>query len=260
MKRRAKLEDQNVRKEKFQRQGFYPLTPKTDNQSKLMEALRYNTLVAAVGCAGTGKTMLTCYHAAKSLYEKKIHKIVLLRAYQPLAGRTIGFMPGTAEEKLKPYYQQMLDYFEDFLGKGVVDIAIKHGTIEMCSLETVRGRSWENACIIVDESQNLFVPEVQALVTRVGQGSQIIFCGDNSGLQSDVVNGLDGLTYLDRLIEKYNISDTAYVEFTRDDICRSDLTKEFVIAFEEEIQIEKEGKYEPIIRSADIFKQHKKGR
>ena len=259
MKRRAKLEEQNVRKEKFQRQGFYPLTPKTENQSKLIQALQYNTLVGAVGCAGTGKTMLSCYHAAKQFYEKKIHKIVLLRAYQPLAGRTIGFMPGTAEEKLKPYYQQMLDYFEDFLGKGVVDIAIKHGSIEMCSLETIRGRSWEDAVIIVDESQNLFVPEVQALVTRVGTNSQIIFCGDNTGLQSDVINGLDGLTYLFKLVNKYNISDTAFVEFDRDDICRSDITKEFVIAFEEEIQSEKAG-YDVIIQTADMFKQHKKGR
>jgi phosphate starvation-inducible protein PhoH len=206
----------------------------------------------------THNTLLSCWHAAKKLHHRDIDKVVLLRAYQPLAGRSIGFLPGELESKLIPFYQQMLDYFEDYLGKASTEIHIKNKTIEICSLETIRGRSWDNAIIIVDEAQSLFVPEVQALVTRVGKNSQLIFCGDDSGVQTDVKNGMDGLTYLKKLIEKYRISDTKTITFTRDHIVRSGLTKEFVIAFEDEIQDDAIGM--AIVSTKEINSQFKKPR
>lgn len=258
MKRSQKTRENFIKKEKFQRVQFPQLLPKNENQTKLLEALKYTTLVVASGSAGTGKTLLACWHAARKLHYGDINKIVLIRAYQPLAGRSIGFLPGELKEKLIPYYQQMIDYFEDYMDKGAVDIHIKNNTIEICSLETIRGRSWENTIIIVDESQSLFIPEIQALVTRVGNNSQIIFCGDDSGVQTDVKNGMDGLTYLKKICDKYQISDSAFVQFTRDDIVRSGLTKEFVIAFEEEILAEAKGT--AIVKSSEINAQHKKGR
>lgn len=242
MKRNQKTATQRVQKEKFIRQQFPQVHPKGDNQKTLMDVLKQHTaIVVAEGSAGTGKTFLACYSAARKLHHGEIKKIILLRAYQPLAGRSIGFLPGTAEEKLLPYYQQMLDYFEDILGKGTVEIALKNRVIEICSLETIRGRSWDDSVIIVDESQNLYVPEIQALTTRIGEGSQMVFCGDNSGIQTDVKKGLtDGLTYLHYIIDKYSIPDTAIVQFTRDDIVRSDITRDFVIAFEEEQILEQQ--------------------
>lgn len=242
MKRSQKQTNQRVQKEKFIRQQFHQVHPKGDNQASLLDALKQGiTLVVAAGSAGTGKTFLACYSAAKKLHYGEIKKIILLRAYQPLAGRSIGFLPGTAEEKLLPYYQQMLDYFEDILGKATVEIALKNRVIEICSLETIRGRSWDDSVIIVDESQNLYVPEIQALTTRIGEGSQMVFCGDNSGIQSDVKAGTtDGLTYLKYITEKYNIQDVAFVQFTRDDIVRSDITRDFVIAFEEEQKLQQQ--------------------
>jgi phosphate starvation-inducible PhoH-like protein len=239
MKRNQKVQSQRVQKEKFARVQFPPLFAMNPKQEELLEALKYNTLVVAKGSAGTGKTLLACWNSAKKLHYGDIKKVVLIRAYQPLAGRSIGFLPGTAEEKLIPFYQQMLDYFEDYLGKASTEIHVKNKTIEICSLETIRGRSWNDAIIIVDESQNLYVPEVQALVTRVGTNSQIVFCGDNTGPQTDVKKGMDGLTYLEKVCKKYNISDCSFTNFTREDVVRSGLTKEFVIAFEEEIDAEK---------------------
>lgn len=259
MKRSHKVQDQRVKQEKFVRQGFTQLQPMNDNQSKLLEALKYRTLVVAQGSAGTGKTYIGCWHAARKLFYKDIKKIVLIRAYQPLAGRSIGFLPGEQEDKLKPFYQQMLDYFEDFLGKGTVEVALKNKDIEICSLETIRGRSWENSIIIVDESQSLYVPEVQALVTRVGENSQMIFCGDNSGLQTDVKGSMDGLTYLQKLVDKYQISDSAFINFTPDDIVRSGMTKEFVVAFETERNLDIQGK-DCIVTQVDIDKAFKKQR
>lgn len=259
MKRNQKQVEQRIKQEKFARQGFAHLHPMNDNQSKFLEALKYCTLVVSQGSAGTGKSYIACWHAARKLFFKDIKKIVLIRAYQPLAGRSIGFLPGEQEDKLRPFYQQLLDYFEDFLGKGSVEVALKNKDIEICSLETIRGRSWENSIIIVDESQSLYVPEVQALVTRVGENSQMIFCGDNSGLQTDVKGAMDGLTYLQKLVDKYNISDSAFINFTRDDIVRSGLTKEFVIAFETERDLDASNK-PCIITQADIDKAFKKSR
>jgi len=258
MKRRIKQVEQIVQKEKFTRTNFPQLLPKNENQRLLLDAFKYDRLVVAQGSAGTGKSILSVWHAAKKLHAKQVKKVILIRAYQPLAGRTIGMLPGTASEKLLPFYQQLVDYFEDFLGKATTDIHLKNGTIEICSLETIRGRSWDDSIIIIDEAQSLFVPEVQALVTRVGENSQIIFCGDDTGMQTDVRNGMNGLTYLRKLTEKYKISETSFINFTRDDICRSGLTKEFVIAFEEEMLQDIKGT--AIVSQADQDKQHKKGR
>ena len=259
MKRRGKVQTQRVQKEKFQRNQFPSLNPMNDKQEDLQEALKYNTIVVAQGSAGVGKTLLACYHAAKKLHYGDIKKIILIRAYQPLAGRTIGMLPGDADQKLLPFYQQMIDYFEDFLGKATTEIHIKNKTIEICSLETIRGRSWSDAIIIVDESQSLFVPEVQALTTRIGENAQMIFCGDNTGNQTDVKNGMDGLTYLNKIVQKYNIPDCQFITFTRDQICRSDVVRDFVIAFEEEMIADEKG-LETVVSRADVDKQFRKGR
>lgn len=259
MKRRQKTQDMIVKKEKFQRNNdFQQLLPKNENQKLFLESLKYDTIVVGEGSAGVGKTLLACWYAAKKLHYGDIKKVVLIRAYQPLAGRSIGLLPGTQTEKLLPYYQQMIDYFEDFLGKATTQIHLTQGTIEICSLETIRGRSWDDAVVIVDEAQNLFVPEVQALCTRLGENSQMVFCGDDTGYQTDVKNGMNGLTYLHKIVEKYQIPEVGFVKFTRDDICRSGITKSFVIAFEEEMIEDTKGK--SIIPQAEQDKQFKKGR
>ena len=183
----------------------------------------------------THNTIMACYHAAKKLHYGDVKKIVLVRAYQALAGRSIGFLPGTVDEKLQPYYQQMIDYLEDCLGKASVEIALKNKVIEICPLETIRGRSWDDAIVIVDEGQNLYVQEIQALTTRMGENCQMIIVGDNA--QNDQKQGsITGLEYLEKLIAKYGITDTCFVKFTSDDVVRSGITKEFVLAYEAEVQ------------------------
>lgn len=242
MKRAQKQQADMLKKEKFQRQHFPQLLPMNQKQADFLEALKYSTIVVADGSSGTGKTLISCWHAAKKLHFGDVKKVVLIRAYQPLAGRSIGYLPGEVLDKLLPYYQQLIDYFEDYLGKGTTDIHIKHGTIEICPLETIRGRSWSDSIIIVDESQNLFIPEMQALVTRIGDNSQMIFCGDDSGFQTDVRNSMNGLTYLKQLVQRYNIEDISFVKFGKEDIVRSGITRSFVVAFEEEAELAKEGK------------------
>ena len=259
MKRREKTQVQRVQKEKFQRVQFPTLNPLNNKQKDLFDALKYNSIVVAQGSAGVGKTLQVCYHAAKKLHFGDIKKIVLIRAYQPLAGRSIGMLPGDADSKLLPFYQQMVDYFEDFLGKATTEIHIKNKTIEICSLETIRGRSWSDSIVIVDEAQSLFVPEVQALTTRIGDSCQMVFCGDNTGNQTDVKNGMDGLTYLNKIAAKYNIPDIEFVSFTREHIVRSNIVKDFVIAYEEELLADENG-HPTIISKGEVDQQFKKGR
>lgn len=138
--------------------------PKTQNQEHLVDCLENDTVVVAAGSSGVGKTFIACHHAAKQVHSGRTKQIILIRAYQPLAGRSIGFLPGELEEKLFPYYAQMISYLKDFLTPARVDIWLKSGVIEICSLETIRGRSWDYATIIVDEC---FDPSTEVL-TRDG--------------------------------------------------------------------------------------------
>jgi phosphate starvation-inducible PhoH-like protein len=110
MKRAEKTVTERVKKEKFVRDDFPMLTAKNETQKELISQLITSTLVAATGSAGTGKTIIACWHAAYKLHIGDIRKVVLIRAYQPLAGRSIGFLPGTLDEKLMPYYQQLGGY------------------------------------------------------------------------------------------------------------------------------------------------------
>lgn len=238
MKRKSKNNNQRVIKDKFveERQNRVPVIhPKTQNQKKFMDALRKDKLIIAKGSAGTGKTLIACWYAAELLSWHKIKKIVLMRAYQPLAGRSTGFRPGTYEEKLFSFYTQLLEYLEEFLGKGTVEVAIRNKEIELGDLEAVRGKSWDNGTLIIcDESQNLFVPEIQALTTRLGEDSQIVFLGDDSGFQTDVRKGVNGLDYLTNIVTKYKIPDVGIISFTEEDIVRSGMTKDFVKAYAKE--------------------------
>ena len=134
----------------------------------------------------------------------------------------------------------MISYLKDFLTPARVDIWLKSGVIEICSLETIRGRSWDYATVIVDESQNLYAEEVQALTTRIGEGSQMIFLGDDSGVQTDVKNKKDGLSYLLGIVDKYDIPNVGITYLGYEDILRHDIVREFVIAFDKEQIEEKE--------------------
>lgn len=236
MKRSQKVAEQRIVREKFEHQRKIPqLYPKTQNQQIMIDRMKDTKLVIGAASAGCGKTLLACWWAASQFLNHRCKKIILLRAYQPLAGRNIGFVPGDVELKLYNFYLQMIQYLEDFMGKGAVETALRNKEIELGDLQSIRGRSWDDDTIIIcDEAQSLFVSEVQAIVTRLGESSQLIVIGDNSGFQTDVVRGTNGLDYLLRIVEQYNISDTAIIRFTRDDIVRSGIVRDFVIAFEED--------------------------
>lgn len=208
---------------------------KTQNQKLMIQSVERNTVTIASGSAGTGKSLVACYLAANALLGGEVQKIVITRPYVALANRTTGFKPSTDLEKLRGFLLPMLGYLGDVLGKGMVEMQIGQadGKVELAPLESLRGRSFDNAMIICDESQGLLPAEVQALVTRLGENSRIIFCGD--AMQRDVREDQCGLLYLERIIQKYNIQNCGIIKFTKDDVVRSGICKEFVIAFDREI-------------------------
>ena len=202
------------------------IVPKTDKQGDLIKALRESNQVLVLGPAGTGKTYVTATVAADAYTLKEIDKIVITRPHVAV-GKDIGFLPGTLEEKTYPWALPVLDVLVKHLGKGAVDTGIKNGNIEMAPLALMRGRSFESAFIIVDEAQNITTHELKMLLTRVGEGSTIVLNGDAQ--QSDLKEA-DGLSKVIHLAKKHQLP-VPIIEFTLDDIVRSDICAQWVKVF-----------------------------
>jgi phosphate starvation-inducible PhoH-like protein len=205
------------------------ILPKTENQDKLIRALKSSKQVLILGPAGTGKTYVTATCAADLYTLKEIDKIVITRPHVAV-GKDIGYLPGTLEEKAQPWALPVLDVLVKHLGKGAVDTALKSGNIEVATLALMRGRSFENAFIIVDEAQNIEVPEIKMLLTRVGEGSTIVLNGD---IQQSDLKGTSGLAKVIHLAKKH-LLDVPVVEFGIDDIVRSGICAEWVKVFMKE--------------------------
>jgi phosphate starvation-inducible PhoH-like protein len=205
------------------------LIPRNDKQNDYLQALKHYSQVVVFGPAGTGKTYCVSTFAANQYHMKAIDKIVITRPHVAV-GKDIGFLPGTLEEKSAPWALPVLDVLEEHLGKGVVETALKSGNIEVAPLALMRGRSFKNAFIICDEAQNISFHELKMLVTRVGENSSLILNGDLQ--QSDLKEG-DGLSKIVHLIKKHMLP-VPVIEFTTNDIVRSDMTKLWIETFVKE--------------------------
>ena len=202
------------------------IVPKTINQGRLIDAIASSHQVLILGPAGTGKTYVTATCAADLYTLKEIDKIVITRPHVAV-GKDIGFLPGTLEEKAQPWALPVLDVLVKHLGRGTVDTALKSGNIEIATLALMRGRSFDNAFIIVDEAQNIEVPEIQMILTRVGEGSTIVLNGD---IQQSDLKGTSGLAKIIHLAKKHML-DVPVVEFGLEDIVRSGICKQWVEIF-----------------------------
>ena len=191
-----------------------------------MEALKSSRQVFILGPAGTGKTYVTATYAADLYTMKEIDKIVITRPHVAV-GEKLGFLKGDLNEKTMPWALPVLDVLEKHLGKGAVETGIKNGNIEMAPLALMRGRSFDNAFIIVDETQNITTHELKMLLTRVGEGTTIVLNGD---VQQSDLKEADGLTKVIHMAKKHMLP-VPIVEFDMDDIIRSDITKMWVKTF-----------------------------
>ncbi len=206
------------------------IQPKNENQNQYLKSLAINAVSVGRGSAGTGKTYLAARVAANKFLMGEIDTIVVTR---PLVGmgKGSGFWPGTIKEKLEPWLLPILNNIKDVIGNGAYEAEYGKG-IDIQPMESVRGRSFDSRTfLIVDEAQNCTPDEIRSLVTRLEEGSQIAFCGDDA--QKDI-QGVSGIKYLCDLIKKHNLPNCGVVEFTSDDIVRSGLTKLFVKIFDQE--------------------------
>lgn len=204
-----------------------PLVPLNENQRLYISHLREYDQVIVCGFSGTGKTYLAATMAANMYAQKKIDKIILTRP-NVAVGKDLGYFKGTLEEKFQPWALPILDVLIEQLGKGTVETGIKNGNIEMAPLSTMRGRSFHDAFIILDEAQNTTVSEIKMFLTRIGKNCKVVINGDIR--QSDI-NQQSGLSKIIHLVKKYNMS-VPVVEFGIEDIVRSDICKEWILAFE----------------------------
>lgn len=203
-----------------------PLRPKTQKQADYLHALQTADAVVVLGPAGTGKTYVAATYTADRFADGAIDKIIITRPNVP-AGRDIGFLPGDLKEKMEPYAASFLTPMRERLGKQQFDSAMRGGKIEIVPFATMRGRSFSDALIILDEAQNATLPEMKMFLTRQGEGSQIVVNGDIS--QSDLP-GDSGLKTVLQLIKKHNMQ-IPIIEFGLDDIVRSDLCAAWCRAF-----------------------------
>ena len=203
------------------------LTPQTSTQSLYAEALKRDPVILVTGCAGTGKTYMAATQAAKMYNEGLIDKIVITRPNVAAGGKGIGFFPGTLEQKMAPWVAPVVDVFIKHLGKGAVETMTKHGAIKIEPFETLRGRSFEDAFIILDEAQNCTYDELKLFLTRLGENSTTVINGDIAQTDLDHKSGLRKIIH----IVKQQMLPYPIIEFTEEDIVRSDICATWIKAF-----------------------------
>jgi len=211
------------------------IDPLTDNQKRLFESYEQGKHLVAYGCAGTGKTFITLYNALQDVLDERTpyEKIYLVRSL--VATREIGFLPGTHDDKADIYqipYKNMVKYM--FQMPSDADFEMLYGnlksqeTIKFWSTSFLRGTTLDNSIIIVDEFQNLNFHELDSIITRVGENTKICFCGDASQSDLQKTNERNGIVDFMSILRKMPSFDI--IEFGVDDIVRSGLVKEYIIA------------------------------
>ena len=202
---------------------------KNINQFKYMEIISNSTVTFGIGPAGTGKTFLAVASAVKLYAENKIRKIVLTRPAVE-AGERLGYLPGDLSQKIDPYLVPLFDALEHFFGNEKLGYLIEKRNIEIVPLAYMRGRTLDNACIILDEAQNATSNQIKMFLTRLGENSKIIITGDET--QIDLYKkDYSGLRKTRKKLS--NIDEISVMEFQNSDIVRNPIVSKILEAFPE---------------------------
>ena len=207
-----------------------PIVPRSENQNKLVKQYRKNDLIFAVGPAGTGKTYLAIALAVRAMKNNEVRKIILSRPAVE-AGESLGFLPGDIKNKLDPYLQALYDALLDILPGKKLNKLIEQGIIQIAPLAYMRGRTLNDAVVILDEAQNTTISQLKMFLTRMGENSKFIVTGDIT--QIDLPNKKNsGLLKVSKLLK--NINGIEFIYFNKDDIVRHRLVSPIVEAFEKD--------------------------
>jgi phosphate starvation-inducible PhoH-like protein len=204
------------------------IRPKTANQKRYVDAIEDHTITFGIGPAGTGKTYLAMAKAVSALQAKKVNRIVLTRPAVE-AGEHLGFLPGTLNEKIDPYLRPLFDALHDMIDIETIPRMMQSGIIEVAPLAFMRGRTLNDAFIILDEAQNTTPEQMKMFLTRLGFGSKMVITGDVT--QIDLPNGQHSGLRVVRDILK-DIDDIAFLELTAEDVVRHRLIGDIVKAYD----------------------------
>lgn len=207
------------------RTKFKSIEPLNYIQGAYLDALRENQIVFAVGSAGTGKTYVATSYAAEQLYYKRINKIIITRPNVE-SGPSLGHLPGELDEKYLPYLMPFLDTFYEKLGKTFTDYCLKSKDIEAIPLGFLRGRSFRDCLVILDEAQNCTPGQMKLLLSRIGNNCTMIIDGDINQCDIKGPNGLE-----DAINRVQNIEGVEIVQFLDEDIVRSKMCKKIILAY-----------------------------
>jgi phosphate starvation-inducible PhoH-like protein len=204
------------------------IRPKTANQKRYVDAIEDHTITFGIGPAGTGKTYLAMAMAVAALQAKKINRIILTRPAVE-AGEHLGFLPGTLSEKIDPYLRPLFDALHDMIDIDSIPRLMQSGVIEVAPLAYMRGRTLNDAFVILDEAQNTTPEQMKMFLTRLGFGSKMVVTGDIT--QIDLPNGQNSGLRVVRDILK-DIDDIAFLELTAEDVVRHRLIGDIVKAYD----------------------------
>lgn len=206
-----------------------PIKPKTLGQKKYVDAIKNNMIVFGLGPAGTGKTYLAMAMAITAFKNEEVRRIILTRPAIE-AGEKLGFLPGDLQSKVDPYLRPLYDALYQIMGAESFTKNMEKGLIEVAPLAYMRGRTLDNAYIILDEAQNTTPAQMKMFLTRIGFGSKVIVTGDST--QKDLPQGtVSGLDIAERVLR--NIDDIAFCRLTSKDVVRHPLVQKIVKAYED---------------------------
>jgi phosphate starvation-inducible protein PhoH len=233
LEKRNKKKERKARKPQQSGLVLQEVEPLTYTQSQVFESYNLGNNLVLKGCAGTGKTFLSTYLGVRDVLEKTDGKreVIIVRSVVPV--RDMGFLPGSLTEKTKVYETPYRELVSDMFGRGDAYETLKtKGCIHFETTSFIRGQTWDNAIIIVDEAQNLSFQELHSVITRVGENSRIILSGDTKqdDLTSERFREESGLSSFLNILTHMDSFDI--IDFTTDDIVRSGLVREYIEACE----------------------------
>ena len=205
-----------------------PIKPKTIGQKNYVDSIKNNMITFGIGPAGTGKTYLGMCMAIEAFKKGEVTKLILTRPAIE-AGEKLGFLPGDLQSKIDPYLRPLYDALYQIMGAESFQSNMEKGLIEVAPLAYMRGRTLDNAFIILDEAQNTTIPQMKMFLTRIGFNSKVIVTGDDTqkDLPKDVTSGLDSALKVLK-----NIEGISFVRLTSKDVVRHPLVQKIVVAYE----------------------------
>lgn len=206
-----------------------PLEPQNEKQKKYIQTIKSHTITFATGAAGTGKTYIAASLAAQALESHRVDRIIVTRPAVE-AGESLGFLPGELDEKFDPYLQPFRMVLEERLGKSKVEYLLKSKNIEAIPLGYLRGRTFRNAFVILDEAQNTTPKQMKMFLTRIGLDATVVVNGDSSQVD---IHGASGLE--DAIKRISFLPAVGHVHFTKDDVVRSGIVSEIIQAYDEPV-------------------------